>query len=182
MNTKDMTHQRWSKGKAGTTVTVAANMTTTMKKDHFLANQRNKQQFIFILNTELEKSNCKTYHALGDADLLIVQKAVQPATTSKTMLGGEDTDLIVLLCYHASLDSHDLIFHPEPKKNTKTFMSGTSEPQNKSLVKTSATTSSLSMLFLGVKQHYLFMGLERGRPLASLKQAVCSMGRKAVPF
>ena len=38
MNTKDMTHQRWSIGKAGTTVTVAANMITTMKKDQFLAN------------------------------------------------------------------------------------------------------------------------------------------------
>ena len=119
MNTKDMTHQRRSKGKAGATVTVAANMTTTMKKDQFLANQKNKQQFIFMLSTELEKSNCKTYHACGDADLLIVQKAVQSATTSKTVLDGEDTDLIVLLCYHASLDSHDLFFRPEPKKNTK---------------------------------------------------------------
>ena len=37
MNTEDMTHQRWSKGKAGATVTVAANMTTRMKKDQFLA-------------------------------------------------------------------------------------------------------------------------------------------------
>ena len=35
MNTKDMTHQRQSKGKA---VTVAANMTTTMKKDQNLSN------------------------------------------------------------------------------------------------------------------------------------------------
>ena len=115
MNTKDMIHQRRSKGKDGATVMVAANMTTTVKKDQFLANRKNKQQFIFMLNTELEKSNCKTYHALGDTDLLIVQKAVQPATTSKTVLVGEDTDLIVLLCYHSSLDSHDLFFHPEPK-------------------------------------------------------------------
>ena len=72
-----------------------------------------------MLSTELEKSNYKTYHARGDADLLIVQKAVQSATTSKTVLVGEDTDLIVLLCYLASLDSHDLFFRPEPKKNTK---------------------------------------------------------------
>ena len=66
-----------------------------------------------MLSTELEKNNCKTYHAPGDADLLIVQKAVQSATTSKTVLVGEDTDLIVLLCYHASLDSHDIFFSPE---------------------------------------------------------------------
>ena len=115
VNTKGMTHQRRSKGKAFATVTVAANMTTTMKKDQFLASRKNKQQFIFMLNTELEKSNCKTYHAPGDADILIVQKAVQRATTSETALVGEDTDLIILLCYHPSLDSHDLFFRPEPK-------------------------------------------------------------------
>ena len=68
INTKDLTHQRRSKGKVGATVTVAANMTTTMKKDQFLANQKNKQQFIFMLSTELEKTNCKTDHAPGDAD------------------------------------------------------------------------------------------------------------------
>ena len=119
-----------------------------------------------MLSTELEKSNCKTYHAPGDADLLIVQKVVQSATTSKTVLVGEDTDLIVLLCYHASLDSHDLFFHPEPKKCTKSFAFGTPEPQNKSLFKTSATTF---VLFLGVKQHHVLLGLERKRPLASSK-------------
>ena len=52
MNTKDMTHQRRSKGKAGATVTVAANMTTTMKKDQFLANRKNKQQFIYRTGEE----------------------------------------------------------------------------------------------------------------------------------
>ena len=121
MNTKGMTHQRWSKGKAGATVTAAANMTTTMKMVQFFANQKNKQQFIFVLSTELEKSNCKTYQAPGDADVLIVQKAVQSVITSKTVPFSKDNDLIVLLCYHACLDSHDLFFCPEPKKNTKNF-------------------------------------------------------------
>ena len=40
MNTKDMTHQRQSKGKAGATVTVATNMTTTTKKDQFWPTER----------------------------------------------------------------------------------------------------------------------------------------------
>ena len=109
-----MTHQRWSKGKAGATVKVAANITTTMK-EQFLANRMNKLQFIFMLSRVLEK-NC---NASEDADLLIVQKAVQSATTNNTVLVGDDTDLIVLLCYHANLESHDLFFCPEPKKNTK---------------------------------------------------------------
>jgi len=48
MNTKHVTHQRRSKGKASATVTVTANMTTTIKKDQFLANQKNKHQFILL--------------------------------------------------------------------------------------------------------------------------------------
>ena len=97
-------------------MTVTTNMTTA---EQFLANRKNKQQFIFMLSRELENNNCKTHHASGNADLLIVQKAVEYATTSNTVLVGDDTDLIVLLCYHANLDSHDLFFRPEPKKKHK---------------------------------------------------------------
>ena len=92
-----------------------------------MANRKNKQQFIFMLSRELEKNNCKTYHASGDADLLIVQKAIQSATTSNTVLVGDDTDLIVLLCYHAEFESRDLFFRPEPKKNSKRNIEATKE-------------------------------------------------------
>ena len=40
-------------------------------------------------------------------------------TSCNTVLVGDETYLLVLLCYHASLESHDLFFCPEPKKNTK---------------------------------------------------------------
>ena len=118
-STKDMTQQRRSKGNAGATVTFTADMTITMRKEQFLANRKNKQQFIFMLSRELQKNNCKTHHASGDVDLLIVQKAVQSATTINTVLVGDDTDHTVVLCYHTSLESHDLFFRPEPKKDTK---------------------------------------------------------------
>jgi hypothetical protein len=59
-NTKDMTHQRWSKWNTGTTVTFAADMRLTLKKEQFLANRWNKQRFIFMLSEELQKKNCKT--------------------------------------------------------------------------------------------------------------------------
>ena len=111
-----MTHQRRSKGNSGTTVTFKAGTPVTMKKEQFLANRQNKQRFIFMLSEELKKNNCETHHALGDADLLIVLKAVQSETSSNTALVGDDT---YLLCYHANLESHDLFFCPEPKKNTK---------------------------------------------------------------
>ena len=37
----------------------------------------------------------------------------------KTVLVGDDTDLLVLLCYHASLDICNLLLKPEQKKNAK---------------------------------------------------------------
>ena len=42
-STKDMTHQRRTKGQAGVTVTFISDMQLTMKKDRFLANKTNKQ-------------------------------------------------------------------------------------------------------------------------------------------
>ena len=115
-----MTYQRRSNGNAGTTVTFTGDTPVTLKTDPFLAYRKNRQRFIFMLSEELTKKNCETHHASGDADLLIVQKAVQSVTFCNTVLVGDDTDLLVLLCYHhASLESHDLLFCPEPKKNTK---------------------------------------------------------------
>ena len=71
-----MVHQRRAKGQAGIAVTFTEDMKLTMKKVNFLANSTNKQQFINMLGNYLEKK-CKVYHAPGDADLLIVQKAVE---------------------------------------------------------------------------------------------------------
>ena len=53
------TREGRSKGKAGATVTVAANMTTTMKKE-----------FIFMLSMDLEKNNCKNYREIPIFSLL----------------------------------------------------------------------------------------------------------------
>ena len=42
-----------------------------------------------------------------------------------TVLVGDDTDLLVLLCYHANLDSCDIFFRPEPKKIIRILKCGT---------------------------------------------------------
>ncbi|WAR15643.1 LOW QUALITY PROTEIN: hypothetical protein MAR_005748 [Mya arenaria] len=118
-STKDMTHQRRAGGSTGATVTFDEDMPVTMKKEEFLANSTNKQQFINMLSGHLQKNTCQTFHAPGDADLLIVLKAVESATTRNTVLIGDDTDLLILLIYHTNLDTHDLFFKPEPKKSTK---------------------------------------------------------------
>ncbi len=86
---------------------------------HFLGNKKNEQQFINILSKELKKKHCQVYHAAGDADVLILQKTVECAATTNTVLVGDDTDLLILLCYHANLTLHDMFFCPEIKKNVK---------------------------------------------------------------
>ena len=118
-STKDMTHQRRMKGLASTTVTFTEAMPLTMKKAQFLSNKENKQRFINMLSEKLVETNIRTYQASEDADLLIVQKAVESASRVDTVLVGDDTDLLVLLIYHGRLDSCALFFKPEPKKTTK---------------------------------------------------------------
>ena len=80
-STKDMTHLRRAGGRTGATVTIDEYLPVAMQKDEFLANNTNKQQFINMLSGHLQTQNCQTHHAPGDADLLIVQKAVESLTT-----------------------------------------------------------------------------------------------------
>ena len=60
-----------------------------------------------MLSRYLQQANCQVYHSTADADLLIVNKAVESSRTMDSMLVGDDTDLLVLLCYHAELDVFD---------------------------------------------------------------------------
>ena len=89
------------------------------KKEEFLSNKDNKQRFIKLLSKHLEHVGCETHHAKGDADVIIVQTAVQSASSRQTILVGDDTDLIVLLCFHTTDDICDIFFRPELKTGTK---------------------------------------------------------------
>ena len=50
--------------------------------------------------------------------MLRVQKAVESANTTNTVLIGDDTDLLILLIYHTNLELHGLFFKTKPKKST----------------------------------------------------------------
>ena len=71
-----------------------------------------------MLSRYLQQANCQVYHLTADADLLIVNKAVESSRTMDTVLVGDDTDLLILLCHHAELDAFDLFFQPEPRANS----------------------------------------------------------------
>ena len=107
MSAKAMTQQRRASGNAPSTVTFTEGMSVTLKKDNFLSNPKNKQRFLSMLSKALQDVGCITHHTNGDANLLIVKTAVESTRTSTTVLVGDDTDLLVLLCYHASEDGYD---------------------------------------------------------------------------
>ena len=105
---------------SGPSVNFDSDMVLKLKKDVFLSNTANKQQLINLLGEKLQLSGCNIIHAPGDADLMIVQMAVQSAKSITTLLVRDDTDVIVLLCHHADTSARDLFFIPQPKQRSTT--------------------------------------------------------------
>ncbi len=61
----------------------------------------------------------RTRHAKGDAYVLIVETTVQSAMSCETTLVGDDTDLLVRLCFHVMEDSCEVFVKPEIRSGTK---------------------------------------------------------------
>lgn len=108
-STKDMTHQRRSKGKVGPR-DFTQSMPLRCKKETFLTNNGNTQDSIGLLATKLQMSDIQTLDADGDADLLIAKTGEEFARAGVTHVIGEDTDILVLLCHHAKTDIKGLYF------------------------------------------------------------------------
>ena len=114
---KDVTHHRRTGLFEGTEVKLQENMALVLKKEVVLADKKNRQRFINILGQKLEDAGFTVHHAAGDADRLIVKKAVELSETTDTILVGEDTDLLVLLLHYASQNTRKTFLCPEPKQN-----------------------------------------------------------------
>ena len=113
-STKDMAHITRSRT-VGKQTLFTKDMQLKVRKEEFLACKSNKQRFIDLLAEHLTNKNFTVRQARADADVLIVQTAIQQATSTETVLVGDDTDLFVLLCFHASTSGKQLYFSPEPK-------------------------------------------------------------------
>lgn len=119
-STKDTAHLRRTAGQTGKSVNFVGDMKLNLKKNTFLANTSNKQRFINMLSERLQANEIKTIHATGDADVLIVLTAAESALTKPTVVIGEDTDLLVLLCHYAVTGSCKIFLTSEAKHNVKT--------------------------------------------------------------
>ena len=77
----------------------------------------NKHAVIYLISERLWQKGCHIIQAEGDADLDIVKASGAMTSDNSTTLIGEDTDLLVLLLYHATMkDCRDLYFRSDKGK------------------------------------------------------------------
>ena len=100
-STKDTAHQRRTRTNVTNKVDISDATKFVGKKDDFLSNGMNKHALIKLISGRLREKGCDNIQAEGDADLDIVKAAVAMSAYKSTTLIGEDTDLLVLLLYHA---------------------------------------------------------------------------------
>ena len=93
----------------------------TLTKDEIISKPVNKQKFINLLSENLEPAGFSTRHSKGNADVMIVVTTITKARDPMTVLIGEDTDLLVLLLYHAEMDAKEMFFRPEPRQRDMTM-------------------------------------------------------------
>ena len=86
-------------------------------KEAFLGNMANKQHLICMLSAHLEHGGVAVIHAAeeGDADVVIVRKAIELGEHEDVVVIADDTDILVLLMYQAH-SSHQL--YMETKHHT----------------------------------------------------------------
>jgi len=82
-----------------------------------ISGNRVRQQPFSMLSKIFVIAGSTTIHVEGDADAMIIDAAIKSAKSINTVLVGDDTDLLVLLCHHADVNSNDIFFRPEPKVN-----------------------------------------------------------------
>ena len=67
-----------------------------LKKEQFLANNRNKQAFINLLSHSFRNRSVSVRQANDDADLLIATTAIDCAMSADAVVVAQDTDVITL--------------------------------------------------------------------------------------
>lgn len=72
-------------------------MTVPTNQQQFLANTHNKTRFISFLCEKLNAAHISIKQADNDADVLIVETAIEQSNTSTTIVVGEDVDLLIIL-------------------------------------------------------------------------------------
>ena len=80
---------------------------------------QDKQRFIDLLTERLANSGCKVQHAQDDARVLVVRTSVSCAETLLPNLIRNDTNILVLLQYHARIDACGIFTQTDTHKNSR---------------------------------------------------------------
>ena len=117
---KDHEHER-RKRKSAADIKLCETMTAHPKQHEFLANDRNKSQFIDLLKQRLSRDGHNVKQSEYDADTLIVKSALDLAHSGYvTTVVADDTDILVLLLHHyRSTDMADIFLLSEAAKRQR---------------------------------------------------------------
>jgi len=124
LSTKDHEYRRRQQRihKVAPVVDVATSQVLGFDQDTFLANEQNKDSFIFLLLAAFSTVGIKSSQAPGDADTVIVSEALLHASTTDSrsiIVFADDTDILAMLLYHATRDMPAIYFLSEGKKTTQ---------------------------------------------------------------
>ncbi|CAB4029738.1 Hypothetical predicted protein [Paramuricea clavata] len=116
---KDHEHQRRI-GKTCADIQLSENIMANSDQQTFLSNEKNKSQFIALLNRCLEADGQILHNSAGDADTLIVETALLfPRQEREVKVVADDTHVLILLMYHWNANMADIYFHSEVKRSKK---------------------------------------------------------------
>ncbi len=113
-----------------------------------------------------------------------METAIQSAKTVDTVVVGEDTDLLILLLYHADMDGNELYFRPELKQNAKSIRVWNIETSKESLDRVFIPNCCLSMqllvatLLLGCMGSASLLHFLKSNAVMNLLQLVTFLCRK----
>ncbi len=91
------------------------------KKQEFLSNPKNRNEFINILGKKLEETGVAVANTMGDANISIAERAISLSAEKLTVVVGEEATLLVLMCFYAKQENRRLYLKSCKKvKSTKT--------------------------------------------------------------
>lgn len=117
----DEKNRRNKKGVCGSEISFTDATPLKIKKQEFLSNSKNRNEFINILSEKLGEAGCTVFKTMGDANILIAKKAACISIEKMTVVVGEEATLLVLMCLYAKDENRGLYLRSCKKvKSTKT--------------------------------------------------------------
>lgn len=112
--------RRNKKGICGPEISFTGTTPLNTKKQEFLSNIKNRNEFIKILSEKLVDAGCTVCNTMCDINVIIAKEAVRMSAKKLTVVVGEEATLLILMCFYAKIESYGLYLKSYKKvKSTK---------------------------------------------------------------